>query len=109
TRFKCDWSSDVCSSDLDAAEIRRVHDIPVDFGGVRRDSNGTVVSAGLSLAFAGRLAGEIAVGYLTRRFADPMLPGISGMIVNGALVYRPFDRTSFVLVGTSDTLESVIP
>lgn len=94
---------------VDVTLDRRVHDIPVDFGGVRRDSNGTVVSAGLSLAFAGRLAGEIAVGYLTRRFADPMLPGISGMIVNGALVYRPFDRTSFVLVGTSDTLESVIP
>src|SRR5260370_2707070 len=31
TRFKCDWSSDVCSSDLNAEEfIDRVHDCGVD-------------------------------------------------------------------------------
>ncbi|MGJ5132063.1 outer membrane beta-barrel protein [Bradyrhizobium oligotrophicum] len=94
---------------VDVTLDRRIHELAVDFGGFRRDSAGTLVSAGASFAFPGRLTGELALGYLDRRFADPMLPGLHGMVVNGALVYRPFDKTALILVGSSDTVESVTP
>src|SRR5207237_2714968 len=40
TRFKCDWSSDVCSSDLTAALERAGGDLEVEGGVVERDPRG---------------------------------------------------------------------
>jgi hypothetical protein len=85
---------------------RRVHDQTVDFGGFRRDSTGVAAEVGAKLLFPGKLAGEAAVGYLTRTYADPRLPNVGGFIADAALAYLPTEDTTFLFVAKSEAIES---
>ncbi|MGJ5132065.1 outer membrane beta-barrel protein [Bradyrhizobium oligotrophicum] len=88
---------------------RRGHDLAVDFAGRRRDSTGTAVAAGAAFAFPWRMVGEVAVGYIGRNYEDPRLPGISGLLLNAGLVYRPFGATEIAVNVRTETLESIQP
>jgi len=93
---------------VDMAADRRIHDLTTDVNGFRRDSTGTTVLAGASLAFPDWLAGEIAVGQRMRSYADPMLQKVAGYVVDASLSFTPTKRTTIQLTTTSDVTESTL-
>lgn len=87
---------------------RRTHDQPVDFNGFRRDSTGMAVEVGATLLLPGKLAGDVAIGYLTRKYADPLLPNVGGFIADANLAYLPTEKTTVLLVARSQAIEGAV-
>jgi hypothetical protein len=73
---------------IDVAVDRRVHEMPVDMLGFRRDSTGTAVEGGVTFALTDRLTGDAAIGYLVRQYQDAMLKPVNGFIADANLVYQ---------------------
>ncbi|GLH80098.1 hypothetical protein SSBR45G_50070 [Bradyrhizobium sp. SSBR45G] len=94
---------------VDVAVDRRVHDIAVDAEGFRRDSTGTAVEAGVTLNYADKLTGDVAVGYLTRKFQDPMLKPVNGFIADANLTYQYAKETAIMLGAKSQVVEITEP
>jgi hypothetical protein len=86
----------------------RIYDLPIDAGGVPRDSDGIAGRAGTSFEFSPALVGEVALGYLLRVYKDPLLPDVSGLIVDGSLVWRPTGLTTARLIAATTTAESTL-
>ena len=86
----------------------RVYDLPIDAGGVPRDSDGIAGRVGTSFEFSPALVGEVALGYLLRVYKDPLLPDVSGLIVDGSLVWRPTGLTTARLTAATTTAESTL-
>jgi hypothetical protein len=80
----------------------------VDFNGFRRDSTGMAVEVGATLLLPGKLAGDVAIGYLTRIYADPLLPNVGGFIADASLTYLPTEKTTVLLVAKSQALEGAV-
>ncbi|BAM92447.1 conserved hypothetical protein [Bradyrhizobium oligotrophicum S58] len=94
---------------VDVAVDRRVHDIAVDAEGFRRDSTGTAVEAGVTFGYADKLTGDVAVGYLTRRFQDPLLKPVNGFIADANLTYQYAKETAIMLGAKSQVVEITEP
>ncbi|MDU1689511.1 MAG: outer membrane beta-barrel protein, partial [Bradyrhizobium sp.] len=94
---------------VDVAVDRRVHDIAVDAEGFRRDSTGTAVEAGVTFAYADKLTGDVAVGYLTRRYQDPMLKPVSGFIADANLTWQYAKETAIMFGAKSQVVEITEP
>ncbi|UFZ03347.1 outer membrane beta-barrel protein [Bradyrhizobium ontarionense] len=94
---------------VDVTVDRRVHDIAVDAEGFRRDSTGTAVEAGVTFAYADKLTGDVAVGYLTRRYQDPMLKPVSGFIADANLTWQFAKETAIALGAKSQVVEITEP
>lgn len=73
----------------------RDYDLALDRNGNQRDSDILELRAGLELDFGEKLQGEIAIGYLTETFDDAALEDLSGLTVNGSLIWSP-ERDSLV-------------
>jgi hypothetical protein len=73
---------------IDVAVDRRVHEMPVDMLGFRRDSTGTAVEGGVTFALTDKLTGDAAIGYLVRQYQDAMLKPVNGFIADANLVYQ---------------------
>jgi len=73
---------------VDVAVDRRVHELPVDMLGFRRDSTGTAVEGGVTFALTDKLTGDAAIGYLVRQYQDAMLRPVSGFIADANLMYQ---------------------
>ncbi|WP_291607358.1 outer membrane beta-barrel protein [Bradyrhizobium sp.] len=65
----------------------RVHDVPLDRNGYRRDSSGGYAKVGSSFEFTRLLTGEISIGYTARNYVDPRLDQLSGLLVSSSLVW----------------------
>jgi len=94
---------------VDVRVDRRIHDLPVDINGFRRDSNGIASEVGAQLAFGKTLVGEVALGYLTRNYADPALAKVAGFIADATLTYQPRQGTQVIGVVKSQAVETIIP
>ncbi|WP_316187680.1 MULTISPECIES: outer membrane beta-barrel protein [unclassified Bradyrhizobium] len=94
---------------VDVAVDRRVHDIAVDAEGFRRDSTGTAVEAGVTFNYADKLTGDVAVGYLTRRYQDPMLKPVNGLIADANLTWQFAKETAIALGAKSQVVEITEP
>ncbi|MGJ4884180.1 outer membrane beta-barrel protein [Bradyrhizobium sp. HKCCYLRH3097] len=94
---------------VDVAVDRRVHDIAVDAEGIRRDSTGTAVEAGVTFNYADKLTGDVAVGYLTRRYQDPMLKPVNGFIADANLTWQFAKETAIALGAKSQVVEITEP
>jgi hypothetical protein len=73
---------------VDVSIDRRVHDLPVDFNGFRRDSTGTAVEGGVSFGYTDKLTGDVAIGYLVRQYQDAMLRPVGAFIADANLAYQ---------------------
>jgi hypothetical protein len=73
---------------VDVSIDRRVHDLPVDFNGFRRDSTGTAVEGGVTFGFTDKLTGDAAIGYLVRQYQDAMLRPVGAFIADANLMYQ---------------------
>jgi hypothetical protein len=86
----------------------RTHDLAVDRSGLMRDSDGMASRAGVDLALAQRLIGEVALGYLSRVYRDPTLPDVRGAAVDGSLLFILTPLTNVKLSAKSTIEESVL-
>lgn len=92
----------------EVAVDRRVYDHETDFTGVRRGSDGLRLRAGAEFARERRLSGEISAGYAWRRYEDPTLEDISGLIVDASLVWRATGLTTVTLKANSEIGETTL-
>jgi hypothetical protein len=94
---------------VEVQQDARVYDEQFDSGGQQRSSIGTSVKAGATVDLFGTLSGAMAVGYLDRTYQDPTLPKLSGVIADGALIWRATALTTATLTASSLVSESTIP
>jgi hypothetical protein len=94
---------------VEVQQDARVYDEQFDSGGQQRSSIGTSVKAGATVDLFGSLSGAMAVGYLDRTYQDPTLPKLSGVIADGALIWRATALTTATLTASSLVSESTIP
>jgi hypothetical protein len=87
----------------------RNYDLPVDAGGVNRDSNGIQGKVGTTFEISRKLVGEIAVGYLLRTYQDPTLQNLAGLLVDGSLVWTATGLTTARLTARTSANESTQP
>ena len=86
----------------------RVYDLPIDAGGVPRDSDGIAGRVGTTFDMARLLTGEVAVGYLTRVYKDPTLPNLEGLLLDASLVWTPTGLTTVKLIARTSADESTL-
>ena len=94
---------------LEAGIDRRVYDLPVDFTGVARGSDGWRARAGVEFARLGWLTGEASAGWAHRHYRDPSLEDVSGLIVDASLVWRATPLTTVTLRANSEIGETTLP
>jgi hypothetical protein len=87
----------------------RRHDLPTDRDGFQRDSNALTAKVGTTFDMKQRLTGEISVGYLARRFEDPTLQQLRGIIADASLIWTITGLTTATLTATSRGEETVLP
>ncbi|QDG75675.1 outer membrane beta-barrel protein [Labrenzia sp. PHM005] len=67
----------------------------------KRDANGYELRGGLSIAAGPKLVGEVSAGWRLEKLEDSRLKDLSGLIVNGSLVWSPSRLTTVTAgVGT---------
>ena len=87
----------------------RVHDLNTDLYGYQRNSRGLTGLLGSTFDLRGTLTGEVAVGYTQRKYEDPRLDKLSGLIGNASLIWTANALTTVKLTATSSIGESTIP
>jgi hypothetical protein len=90
---------------VDVSVDRRVHDLPVDFNGFRRDSTGTAVEGGVTFGFTDKLTGDAAIGYLVRQYQDVMLRPVGAFIADANLMYQLNKENSIQFGAKSQVIE----
>ena len=68
---------------------QRKYDEGVDRNGNQRDSTVYDIRGGITFDLGEKLNGEIAIGYGGEKFDDPQLSSLSGLTVNGTLIWSP--------------------
>jgi hypothetical protein len=86
----------------------RAYDLAIDAAGAHRSSEGYYGKVGTTLAFAGKLIGEISAGYLARNYHDPTLENIRGWTVDSSLLWLATALTSVKLINTTTVAESTL-
>jgi hypothetical protein len=87
---------------------RRVHDLPVDTSGFRRDSDGDQLRVGSTFELTRQLTGSAAVGYAERRYQDPALGTLHGLIADGSLIWSATPLTKVTFTARSRIEESTV-
>ena len=86
----------------------RVHDLATDFSGFQRDSKGTTFKVGSTVELSRLIIGEAAIGYTRRKYDDPRLDNLQGVIGNAALTWLPSALTTVKFTATSAVQESTL-
>ncbi len=94
---------------VEAGTDSRAHDVATDVNGFQRNSTGITAKIGSTFDLPARLTGEIAVGYTSRKYADPRFDTLSGLIGNASLVWTASALTTVKLSATSVVNESTVP
>jgi hypothetical protein len=87
----------------------RVHDVPFDRAGFRRDSSGGYAKAGTSFEFSRLLTGEISVGYALRDYVDPRLNRLQGLLTSASLTWTATPLTTARFYSTTSIDETTLP
>lgn len=95
-----EWSPDV-KPFAEASVDRRERDLPVDFNGITRDSDGYTLRAGLTFGRKEWLFGEVSAGISHRSYAAPALQDITGLIFDAQLTWLATGLTTFKLNAAS--------
>jgi hypothetical protein len=86
----------------------RSHDLQFDRDGFQRDSNAITPKVGTTFDMARRLTGEISVGYLMRKFEDPNLQALRGIVADASLIWTVSGLTTATLTASSRGEETVL-
>jgi hypothetical protein len=87
----------------------RHHDLSLDRFARRRDSDGFIVKAGTTFDLAQWLTGEVGAGYITRRYDDPVLSDVSGVLVDAGLIWSATGLTNVSFKAATAVDESTLP
>ena len=87
----------------------RSHELEFDRFGQQRDSDGAAFKVGGVFDLARTLTGEAAIGYLTRRYDDPSLEDVRGMLADAALIWSASALTTVTLKAATTADESTLP
>jgi hypothetical protein len=85
----------------------RVYDT-VDLSGENRTSDGVSAKPGTALISAGWLTGEMAIGYLQRTYQDSVFPTVSGVSLDGSLLWQATPLTSAKFTAATGVYESIL-
>ncbi|MBK8009166.1 MAG: outer membrane beta-barrel protein [Rhizobiales bacterium] len=102
-----EWSPDV-KPFAEASVDRRERDLPVDFNGITRDSDGHTLRAGLTFGRKEWLFGEVSAGISHRSYAAPALQDITGLIFDAQLTWLATGLTTFKLNAASGIDETSV-
>jgi hypothetical protein len=94
---------------VEAGADRRVHDLDVDVFGYRRNSDGRSIKAGSTFELTRIVTGEVALGWLTRRYQDPALLNLSGLTFDASLTWVASALTTAKLTAVTRADESRVP
>jgi hypothetical protein len=87
----------------------RLRDQELDRFGLQRSSRGQSVRVGTTFEPTRLVTGEIALGYLKRRYDDPSLPDLGGLLVDGSLIWSASALTTATLTARTTADEAVTP
>lgn len=87
----------------------RIHDVKFDRSGFQRDSNGGYAKAGTTFEFSRLLTGEAAIGYSMRRYEDPRLTDLKGLLTSASLIWAASGLTTVRFDATSSIDETTLP
>ncbi len=90
-----------------AVDTRR-HELPYDRNGIRRDSDAWTARAGSTYEISRIMTGEISAGWLDRKYKDPSLPELTGLVFDASLIWLPTALTTVTLTGRSASDESIV-
>jgi len=90
-----------------SGDVRR-HELPVDRNGIRRDSDAWTTRAGTTFEFSRIMTGEASAGWLTRRYKDPSLEELSGLVADASLIWLPSALTTVTFTARSASDESIV-
>ncbi len=93
---------------VEAAYVPRLHEIKVDRSGLRRDSQGGYLRAGLSLNPSDLWSGDVAVRYDYRNYADNSLKAVSAVGLDADLIWRPTQLTTVTFKASSGIDETAL-
>jgi hypothetical protein len=85
-----------------------VHDVAFDRNGTQRDSRAITPRVGTTFEFTRQLTGEVSVGYITRRYQDPRLLELRGVVADASLVWAATGLTTATLTASSRAEESAV-
>ena len=86
----------------------RIHELQFDRDGLQRDSKSLTPRVGTTFDIARKLTGEMSVGYLTRKFEDPTLPTLAGIVADALLIWNATGLTTATLTASSKGEETVV-
>jgi len=87
----------------------RVHDQLLDRNGYARNSDGGFVKAGTSFELSRILTGEAAIGWASRRYEDPRLLPLQGLLTSASLVWTATPLTTAKFYATTSIDETTVP
>nr|WP_249225396.1 outer membrane beta-barrel protein [Tardiphaga alba] len=87
----------------------RVHDDRADRFGYLRDSSGGYIKAGTTFEFTRLLTGEASVGYLARKYEDPRLEVLKGLLTSASLIWTATPLTTARFITTTSIDETTVP
>jgi len=94
---------------VEVAADTREHDIQFDRFGVQRDSNGWTAKGGTSFEFSRLLTGEVAAGWIQRKYKDPSLQELNGFLFDASLIYAMSALTNVKLTAATVAAETTVP
>lgn len=92
---------------VEASLDRRERDLAVDFNGIRRDSDGYTLRAGITFGRKEWLFGEVSAGLTHRSYADPLLRDVTGPVIDAQLTWVATGLTTIRLNAASGIDETV--
>jgi len=94
---------------VEVAADTREHDIQFDRFGVQRDSNGWTAKGGTTFEFSRLLTGEVAAGWIQRKYKDPSLQELNGFLFDASLIYAMSALTNVKLTAATVAAETTVP
>lgn len=89
------------------ATDKRVYDDAIACFCEDRDSQGLTPRIGASFELSRQLTGEASVGYTTRKYEDPQLQNLSGLIADASLIWSATALTKATFTARSSVYESI--
>ena len=87
----------------------RSHDQLVDRSGYQRNSSGGSVRAGSTFEFSRLLTGELAIGWAARKYEDPRLLPLQGLLTSASLIWSATPLTTAKFFATTSIDETTVP
>lgn len=100
--------SPVITPFIDVLGNTRVYDRTVDSNGVRRNSDGVVLSAGAAFALARFVSGEVSAGFEHRTYVDPSLRDLTAPVVAASLTWNASPLTTVRLTAAAGIVETAL-